>query len=149
MKALKKYAPFVAIGAAVLALILYVFLPVLKIPGDEISVWDSMTKEGYKKTPMIVVTVILAIVSVAAAVVAFFKDKIKFLADKADIVNYVVAGVLALTVIFMFSSKGFIVTDYGWKEIASLVDLGIGAILGGILNIVAVAAIVAPKFIKD
>ena len=141
MKALKKYAPFVAIGAAVLALILYVFLPVLKYPGGDLSVWDSLTDDMYDKTPMIVVTVVAAVLCVAGAVVAFFK--------KEDIVKYIVVGVLALTVIFMFSSKGFIVTDYGIKEAASFYDLGIGAILGAICNIVAAAAIIVPKFLKD
>lgn len=167
MKALKKYAPFVAIGAALLALILYVFAPVLQTVttvveydmsvSETSNVWDSLTS-GADKVTMIVITVVASVIALAGTVLAYFKDKISFLKGKENIVDYVVAGVLALTAILCFSAKGFIITDMGTDNIKIIEEmmgvsmkfvLGIGAILGGILNIVAAAAIVVPKFLKD
>ena len=143
MKALKKWAPLAAIVATALALILYVFAPVLTMDmmgtTSKTSVWDSLKDE---KVPMIIVTVLLVIASVAMAVVNYLKNNEK--------INYAAAAVMVVTAIFCFSSKAFILSD---KDIPSAMakyfDLGIGAILAGILLIVSAAAVMAPKFLKD
>ncbi len=143
MKALKKWAPLAAIVMTALALILYVFAPVLKMEmmgmSETTSVWDSLDED---KTPMIVVTVVLAIASVAMAVVNYLKNNEKL--------GYAAVAVMVVTAIFCFSSKAFIMSD---KDVASAVakyfDLGIGAILAGILFVVSAAAVILPKFLKD
>lgn len=140
MKELKKWAPLAAIIASALALVLYVFAPVIKheIAGTA-TVWDSIKDD---KIPMILVTVVLAIASVALAVVCYLKGA-------NEMLRYVAVAVMVVTAVFCFSSKGFIVTDMGMKDYASMFDLGIGAILGGILFIVSAVATILPKFLKD
>ena len=103
------------------------------------SVWDSIKDD---KIPMILVTVVLAIASVALAVVCYLKGA-------NEMLRYVATAVMVVTAVFCFSSKGFIVTDMGAKDYASMFDLGIGAILGGILFIVSAVATILPKFLKD
>ena len=143
MKALKKWAPLAAIVATALALILYVFAPVLTMDmmgmTSKTSVWDSLKDE---KVPMIIVTVLLVIASVVMAVMNYLKNNEK--------INYAAAAVMVVTAIFCFSSKAFILSDQDIPSaMAKYFDLGIGAILAGILLIVSAAAVMAPKFLKD
>ena len=106
---------------------------------QEITVWDSLDED---KVPMIVVTVVLAIASVAMAVVNYLKNNEKL--------GYAAVAVMVVTAIFCFSAKAFIVADNEMlKALKDYTDLGIGAILAGILFVVSAVAVILPKFLKD
>lgn len=139
MNAIKKWAPLAAIALAAIALILYVFAPVIKVMDETSSVWDSITDDH--KTPMIIVTVVLAVLSVVLTVGCYLKKEI-------DVLRYATTGVMILTAIFCFCSKAFIVADLEMEAFDSLIDLGAGAILGGILFILSAAVVIVPKFLK-
>lgn len=141
---LKKMWPLIAAGCAGLAVILALALPALKFDGEKASGWETVfpAKIMAMVATMPFLTVLLAVAGCALSVVAYLKPEKKVLSIAG-------AGCLAVAALFFFCWKPFYLNmlvegdkqEYNWMK--DYVDLGIGAILGGVLSLFGAGAAAA------
>ena len=146
MNFLKKKGYLVAAIAGLVAVVLYLFLPAMKL--DFMGVTDTenglncmLGKDGGEFVLMMLVAVVAM---VAGAVVSYLSAN-----KEGDMFKYVAAACFVVGALLCFLTKNFYCSANDLSEVKSMFDLGIGAILAGICSIVAAAAVIAPKFLKD
>ena len=144
MKALKKWLPVVAAACAVLAMAMYMLLDAIKVDvaGGKKGVTALFGRDGGKFVFMMLLAVLFA---VAGAVLS----ALNFLKPGKDLFMYIATGCFVVAAILVFLTKNFYLSANDLTALKSYVDLGIGAILGGVLCILAAVAAILPKFLKD
>lgn len=156
MAKLKKFAPIIAIVLGVLAIIM-IFLPALKLTaGSESETYSGLKatfgyKESYGGISVTIfkfsfgnlLTYILVIVGIVFAVLAML-GKLGKIAAIVAAVAFLVAGIL-----FFLATKMISGAEGVSETIDAYGSLGIGAILGGIICIIAAIISVVPVFIKE
>ena len=146
MNFLKKKGYLVAAIAGLVALVFYLFLDAYKaeIMGYSSSQngLDAMLgKDGGEFVLMMLVAVAAM---VAGAVISYLSAS-----KEGDTFKYAAAACFAVAAILCFLTKNFVLSANDASAMKSYFDLGIGAILAGICSLVAAAAVIAPKFLKD
>ena len=145
MNFLKKKGYLVAAIAGLVAVVFYLFLPVAKIAGFSANGLDCMLGNGDSEGGKFVFMMLVAVaLLVAGAVVSYLSAN-----KEGDLFKYVAAACFVVGAIFCFMSKDFWCSANSLSSVKSYYDLGIGAIFAGICSIVAAAAVIAPKFIKE
>ena len=158
MKALKKYLGWIAVACAVVAVIMCA-LPFAKMGDDTLSGFEAMF--GYEESAggvsikmfaFSVMNLLPLLLAVAGGVLAFLGKK-----KGNKIMNYVAIGCFAVAAILFFCAvscaqmgsyfKDMSVTKEMWKESLKDVDLGIGAVLAGIVSLVGAAAVAVDTFV--
>ena len=146
MNFLKKKGYLVAAIAGLAALVFYLFLPAMKL--DFMGVTDTenglncmLGKDGGEFVFMMLVAVVAM---VAGAVVSYLSVK-----KEGDLFKYIAAACFVVAALLCFLTKNFYCSANDLSEVKSMFDLGIGAILAGICSLVAAAAVILPKFIKE
>lgn len=150
MDKIKKWLPLGAAVAGVLALILFLACNsvVTKETGDALgSGWE--TTFGKKKGELTILefsfmnflTVLLVIAATACSVLSYLKPENKLFA-------MIAAACFAVSAIFFFSTKGFVLTANDWKSAADSFKLGFGSVIGAILSVVGAGAVITPVVLK-
>lgn len=165
MKALKKYLGWIAVACAVVAVIMCA-LPFAKMGDDTLSGFEAMF--GYEESAggvsikmfgFSVMNLLPLLLVVVAAVCAYLGKK-----KGNKIMNYVAIACFAVAAILFFCAVNFLQAheDYKkfyetmtgasnfkemWKEFLKEMDLGIGAILAGIVSILGAAAVAVDTFV--
>ena len=145
---LKKKGYLISAIAGLVAVVLYLFLPALKlsIPGLGSETENGLNCMTGKDGGEFVIMMFIAVVAmVAGAVVAFLSAN-----KEGDLFKYIAVACFVVGAIFCFLTKNFYMSanDIA-SEMKSFFDLGIGAILAGICSIVSAVAVILPKFLKD
>ncbi len=142
MSKLKKFG-FLAIGLLTLvAVALYAFAPLASVPGYSIAGYKAIYEKGAKFCFMVLLTLILLLALCVAGFVGIKKGGSK-------VALFISAGLAILTAVFCFLSKKFYFSANGASARAALVDLGIGALMAGIIAIIdAVILVVVALFDK-
>ncbi len=146
MNFLKKKGYLVAAIAGLVALVFYLFLDAYKVEimgySDSQNGLDAMLgKDGGEFVLMMLVAVAAM---VAGAVISYLSAS-----KEGDTFKYAAAACFVVAAILCFLTKNFVLSANDASSMKSMFDLGIGAILAGICSLVAAAAVIAPKFIKD
>ena len=167
MKALKKYLGWIAVACAVVAVIACA-LPFFKqvesgaeatasgftlmFGGNYVMKAGGMKMEMEKYFGFSVMNLLPLLLVVAGAVCAYLGKK-----NGNKIMNYVAIGCFAVAAILFFCAvscaqmgsyfKDMSVTKEMWKESLKDVDLGIGAVLAGIVSLVGAAAVAVDTFV--
>lgn len=158
MKALKKYLGWIAVACAVVAVIMCA-LPFAKMGDETVSGFEAMF--GYKESAMgmsvevfgfSVMNLLSVVLVVVAAVCAHLGKK-----KGNKIMNYVAIACFVVAAIFFFCAVNFLqmgkfykdmgMTSDLWKEMLKDLDLGIGAVLAGIVSLVGAAAVAVDTFV--
>ena len=165
MKALKKYLGWIAVACAVVAVIACA-LPfvsaeetgatasangfALMFGGSFVMKAAGAKVELEKYFAFSVLNVLPLLLVVAGAVLAFLGKK-----NGNKIMNYVAIGCFAVAAILFFCAVNFaqmgsylegMPKEY-WKEMLKDFDLGIGAVLAGIVSLVGAAAVAVDTFV--
>lgn len=161
-KKIVSYLPFVALGLAVLAIIM-LFLPNIVMKEDTDYTYSALQlafgaeeKVMTQKIGVLAFSIIgllkVLLPIAAAALIAW-----NTFGNKPDkIYTYVAAGCLALAALLFFCSVGFasIAKDYADTmkaldmEKSDVFKLGAGAVIGGIVSLLGAAATIAPVVLE-
>lgn len=142
---------------AVLALVL-LFAPVLKLElyGFKLD-WNGFEvffgtgkvegEKAFEASVCGIITIVLLVVAIVAAVLKFVLKGKNFILNIVLLVSAVVAGIL------LFMTCTPVMTNFDgvkFKDVKDFLDLGVGAILGGIFAVLAGAAACVEQFLlKD
>lgn len=143
---LKKKGYLISAIVGLVAVALYLFLPAMKMDYMGISDTENGLNclTGNDGGEFVIMMLIAVVAMVAGAVVAFLSAK-----KEGDLFKYIAAACFVVGAILCFLTKNFYLSANDLSAMKSLFDLGIGAILAGILSIVSAVAVILPKFLKD
>ena len=153
MKALKKWFPLISLICGVLALVM-LFLPCVKIPGESYNGLKAAFGNKDAGFGFSILNTITFVAAIAGGVLAYLGAK-----KGNKIMKYVAIACFAVAAVFFFcmvnfSQPGKEAIDYFGKSTAKkmmeeMLDLGIGAILGGIACLVGAASTVCDVVVKE